>query len=127
MSSKARSQSTNKKQAPKPGTTPADRRLLSQAAEETAEGVRLHQRSIHRILSEAIDAMIDEAHSIRGVAESLCDHGGLSTNGGTEELRAAAGVVRAHALGMLLSVVQIIAKSERFATVADVTASGEAA
>lgn len=96
------------------------------AHKEHEETVVLNRRSIYRILSEAIDAMIGEADSIRGVAQSLLDHSGMSAGGDAEELRAAAGVVRAHGLGMLLAVAQIIAKAERVATMGDVCASAGA-
>jgi hypothetical protein len=103
------------------------RRGTSKKSGKAREDIILSDHSIYRILSEAIDAVVDEADSIRGVAQSLHDCGGISTGSDASELRSAAGVVRSHALGMLLSVVQVIAKAERIATMADVKASGGAA
>jgi hypothetical protein len=85
--------------------------------------INVNKQSIYRLLSEAIDGIVDEADSLRGVAESLRNSGSLSTNGDPFELRGAAGVVRCHAMGMLLSVVQIAAKAEKIMAVADLSAS----
>lgn len=93
---------------------------------QSVEGVFLAKTSIHRILSTAIDNIVDEVDAIRGVAASLHDQASLSTGAEPEELRRAAGVVRTHALGMLLSVAQLIGNAETLATMADVKASGGA-
>jgi hypothetical protein len=90
------------------------------------DNVPPNKQSIHRILSEAVDALVAEADSIRAVAQALADSSALTTSTDAEQLRTAASVVRSHALGMLLSVVQIAAKAERLATIADVRAVGAA-
>lgn len=94
------------------------------APEAPAAGpMTLDRQTIRRLLSEAIDVVVDEADSLRGVAASLRDSGSLSTSSAPFELRSAAGVIRCHAMGMLLSVVQIAAKAEKIMTMADVSAA----
>jgi hypothetical protein len=96
-------------------------------AAKDERAVPITKSASHRILSEAIDSLVAEVDSIAGVAKSLHYNGALTTDSDPLALREAAGVVRSHALGMLLSVVQIVAKSERIQTIADVNTIGGAA
>lgn len=119
--------------SPKPGTTAADRRLLAKAAKEAAEGldapadVTLTKRAIYRILCGAVDTLVVESTNMRAIAESLRESDSLISFGEDIDLQASAAVVKAHAHGLLESVMRVAAKAERIATMADVRASAGAA
>lgn len=131
--SKRGKQRTHKAPMAKPGSTPTDRRLLAQADEETTEGgegadaVTLTRRAIYLILVDAVDSLVVESNNLLGVAESLRESGSISVGGSSDELQKIAGVVKAHAHGLLQSVMRVAAKAERIATMADVRASAGAA
>jgi hypothetical protein len=90
------------------------------------ENVTLSKRAIYRTMCGAVDALVVESNNMLGIAESLRESGGISFGGSSDELQKSAGLVKAHAHGLLQSVMRVAAKAERIATMADVRASAGA-